>query len=194
VVNGVEQFFTECKPDSTNIAIQSTIDGCDNPSLWNHDLAAGTSYGRERFYYLLDGIPQYVTECQDSEVAYPHHVETTGWQNHDDQLFAYRLTTVYIEGIHPGTLTVVTPHRDFKILAKVSREMERKYGLTIDPGMTDGKERNPNKLSPAARNYEAHTWQESFQRHGAATKPSRKSVPMQCLEANSIAGSTNKNE
>lgn len=108
VVNGVEQFITECKPDSTNIAIQSTIDGCDNPSLWNHDLAAGTSYGRERFYYLLDSIPQYVTECQDSEIAYPHHVETTGWQNHDDQLFAYRLTTVYIEGTPRGRYNIKT--------------------------------------------------------------------------------------
>jgi hypothetical protein len=67
--------------------------------------------------------------------------------------------------VRPETLKVVTPHRDFKILAKVSREMEKKYGLAIDPGMTDGKERDPNKLSPAARNYEAHTWQESFQRH-----------------------------
>ncbi|WP_114095813.1 TraI/MobA(P) family conjugative relaxase [Thalassospira xiamenensis] len=67
--------------------------------------------------------------------------------------------------VHPETLKVVTPHRDFKILAKVSREMEKKYGLAIDPGMTDGQKRDPNKLSPAARDYEAHTWQESFQRH-----------------------------
>ena len=108
VVNGVEQFITECKPDTANIAIQSTIDGCDNPSLWNHDLAAGASYGRERFYYQLDGVPQYVTECQDSEIAYPHQVETTGWQNHDDQLFSYRLTTVYIEGTPKGRYNIKT--------------------------------------------------------------------------------------
>lgn len=108
VVNGVEQFITECKPDSTNIAIQSTIDGCDNPSLWNHDLAAGTSYGRERFYYLLDGSREYISQCQDSEVAYPHQVETAGWQHHDDQLFSYRLTTVYIEGTPKGRYSIVT--------------------------------------------------------------------------------------
>ncbi|WP_417814231.1 hypothetical protein [Thalassospira alkalitolerans] len=108
VVNGVEQFITECKPDTANIAIQSTIDGCDNPSLWNHDLAAGASYGRERFYYQLDGVPQYVTECQDSEIAYPHQVETIGWQNHDDQLFSYRLTTVYIEGTPKGRFNIKT--------------------------------------------------------------------------------------
>lgn len=108
VVNGVEQFITECKPDSTNIAIQSTIDGCDNPSTWTHDLAAGVSYGRERFYYLLDGNREYVTQCQDSEIAYPHQVETTGWQNHDDQLFAYRLTTVYIEGTPKGRFNIKT--------------------------------------------------------------------------------------
>ncbi len=108
VVNGVEQFITECKPDSNNIAIQSTLDGCDNPALWEHDLAAGASYGRERFYYMLDGNAQYVTQCQNSEITYPHQVETTGWQNHDDQLYAYRLTTVYIEGTPKGRYNIKT--------------------------------------------------------------------------------------
>ncbi|MDG4720719.1 TraI/MobA(P) family conjugative relaxase [Thalassospira aquimaris] len=94
-------------------------------------------------------------------LGYGDHQRVAGTHINTDNFHMH----VAFNKVHPETLKVVTPHRDFKILAKVSREMEKKYGLAIDPGMTDGKERDPNKLSPAARDYEAHTWQESFQRH-----------------------------
>ena len=44
-----------------------------------------------------------MTECQDNGVIYLHQQEITGYQRHDDKLFAYRLVTVYIEGVE--TLT-----------------------------------------------------------------------------------------
>ncbi|AJD52758.1 relaxase/mobilization nuclease family protein [Thalassospira xiamenensis M-5 = DSM 17429] len=94
-------------------------------------------------------------------LGYADHQRVAGTHINTDNFHMH----IAFNKVHPETLKVVTPHRDFKILAKVSREMEKKYGLAIDPGMTDGKERDPNKLSPAARNYESHTWQESFQRH-----------------------------
>lgn len=94
-------------------------------------------------------------------LGYGDHQRVAGTHINTDNFHMH----IAFNKVHPETLKVVTPHRDFKILAKVSREMEKKYGLAIDPGMTDGKERDPTKLSPAARNYEAHTWQESFQRH-----------------------------
>lgn len=94
-------------------------------------------------------------------LGYSDHQRVAGTHINTDNFHMH----IAFNKVHPGTLKVFTPHRDFNILAKVSREMEKKYGLAIDPGMTDGKERDPNKLSPAARNYEAHTWQESFQRH-----------------------------
>ncbi|HAI29880.1 MULTISPECIES: TraI/MobA(P) family conjugative relaxase [unclassified Thalassospira] len=94
-------------------------------------------------------------------LGYGDHQRVAGTHINTDNFHMH----IAFNKVHPETLKVVTPHRDFKILAKVSREMERKHGLAIDSGMTDGKARDPNKLSPAARNYEAHTWQESFQRH-----------------------------
>lgn len=94
-------------------------------------------------------------------LGYENHQRVAGTHINTDNFHMH----IAFNKVHPETLKVITPHRDFKILAKVSREIEKKYGLAIDPGMTDGKERDPNKLSPAARNYEAHTWQESFQRH-----------------------------
>ncbi|KZB66534.1 TraI/MobA(P) family conjugative relaxase [Thalassospira sp. MCCC 1A02491] len=94
-------------------------------------------------------------------LGYSDHQRVAGTHINTDNFHMH----IAFNKVHPETLKVITPHRDFKILAKVSREMEKKYGLAIDPGMTDGKARDPNKLSPAARDYEAHTWQESFQRH-----------------------------
>ncbi|MBR9901830.1 MAG: relaxase/mobilization nuclease domain-containing protein [Rhodospirillales bacterium] len=94
-------------------------------------------------------------------LGYSDHQRVAGTHINTDNFHMH----IAFNKVHPETLKVITPHRDFKILANVSREMEKKYGLAIDPGMTDGKEREPNTLSPAARNYEAHTWQESFQRH-----------------------------
>lgn len=94
-------------------------------------------------------------------LGYADHQRVAGTHINTDNFHMH----IAFNKVHPETLKVITPHRDFKILAKVSREMEKKYGLSIDPGMTDDKARDPNKLSPAARDYEAHTWQESFQRH-----------------------------
>lgn len=94
-------------------------------------------------------------------LGYADHQRVAGTHINTDNFHMH----IAFNKVHPETLKVITPHRDFKILAKVSREMEKKYGLSIDPGMTDGKARDPNKLSPGARDYEAHTWQESFQRH-----------------------------
>ena len=94
-------------------------------------------------------------------LGYADHQRVAGTHINTDNFHMH----IAFNKVHPETLKVVTPHRDFKILAKVSREMEKKYGLAIDPGMTDGMKRDPYKLSPAARNYEAYTWQESFQRH-----------------------------
>jgi hypothetical protein len=68
--------------------------------------------------------------------------------------------------VHPTTLRVHTPHRDFATLSKVARAMEQKYGLQVDKGM---EARNP--LSPKARDYEAKTWQQSFESHLKEHKP-----------------------
>ncbi|WP_019647099.1 TraI/MobA(P) family conjugative relaxase [Novispirillum itersonii] len=69
-----------------------------------------------------------------------------------------------INKVHPQTLHVKTPRRDFKTLERVARKMERKYGLAIDRGMSDRDLTQAPGLSPAAKNHEARTWEQSFQR------------------------------
>lgn len=96
-VDGVPQYITECTPDTSSQGIFATTDGCMDPSKWTHDLVASISYGQERYWYAkADGSREYVTLCQTSSTSYPHSHTITGYQAHDDQLWAYPLTTVKI--------------------------------------------------------------------------------------------------
>lgn len=96
-IDGAYQFITDCTPDSSSSSILSTTDGCMDPSKWTHDMQGSVSYGQERFYYLKsDASRSYVTDCQISTKTYAHSVTITGYQNHDDQLWAYPLSTVTI--------------------------------------------------------------------------------------------------
>ncbi|MCF8502114.1 MAG: relaxase/mobilization nuclease domain-containing protein, partial [Rhodospirillum sp.] len=65
--------------------------------------------------------------------------------------------------VHPGTLKMHHPHKDYSALERTARAMERKYGLQVDRGMSDTQ--GQAKGSTKARDYEAHTWEQSFQNH-----------------------------
>jgi len=62
--------------------------------------------------------------------------------------------------IHPKTQRSHSPSHDFRALEKACRAMEKKYGLQIDPGRDDKKE--ANRKPQAAKDMEAHTWEQSF--------------------------------
>lgn len=62
--------------------------------------------------------------------------------------------------IHPTTERSHTPHRDFKTLERVCRSMEKKHGLKVDLGREDKQE--PDRKPEAARDMEAHSWEQSF--------------------------------
>ncbi|MFN4277990.1 MAG: hypothetical protein ACK4FJ_16975 [Ferrovibrio sp.] len=96
-VGSLSQFITDCTPDTSTLAVQSTTDGCTDPSLWQHDMAAARSYGQERFFFLDNGSRKYLGQCQNSQSVYVHKVQITGYQNHDGQLYSFAQTTVYIE-------------------------------------------------------------------------------------------------
>jgi hypothetical protein len=96
VVDGIEQFITPCRPDTTSAAIMTTTEGCENPATWLHDKAAGVSYALERDYYVRDGERVYLNDCHPGSTTYPHQVENAGWENHDDQLYALERSRIYI--------------------------------------------------------------------------------------------------
>lgn len=108
LVNGLEQFRTACTPDTTSMEVMATTEGCEDPAYWTHSMSAGQSYGSERYYYFYDDKQEFITDCQKSDQVYTHQVEITGWQPHDDQLFAYALSTVYIDGTPQGRYNIKT--------------------------------------------------------------------------------------
>lgn len=108
LVNGLEQFRTACTPDTTSMDVVATTEGCEDPAYWTHSLSAGQSYGSERYYYFYDDKQEFISDCQKSDQVYTHQVEITGWQPHDDQLFAYALSTVYIDGTPQGRYNIKT--------------------------------------------------------------------------------------
>ncbi|WP_413207945.1 TraI/MobA(P) family conjugative relaxase [Rhodospirillum sp. A1_3_36] len=65
--------------------------------------------------------------------------------------------------VHPKTLKMVHPWKDYQALEKTARILEKTYGLQVDRGMSDTTD-HP-KGSAKARDYEAHTWEQSFQTH-----------------------------
>jgi len=104
-VAGTLQYITECTPDTASRTVIATTDGCTDMSKWTHDVSAAVSYGQERFYFEDGGARSYVTACQTSSATYAHSHEITGYQHHDDQLFAYPLTTVKVTA-EAGTYTI----------------------------------------------------------------------------------------
>ncbi|TYC64009.1 hypothetical protein FMN50_01860 [Rhodobacterales bacterium] len=121
--DGVHEVVAACQPDENNMmSVQSTEFGCEDPSSFDHDLIAGVSYGRERFYYDAPGQGRvYVTSCQESDRVYTHSVEPAGWKYNDPGLRAQRLVDVSINVngkgyvvassyLQPGTSEVAYSH------------------------------------------------------------------------------------
>ena len=68
--------------------------------------------------------------------------------------------------VHPVTLNCVTPFQDFKALEATCRAVEKQYGLSVDNGREDivANRILDKALSPSARDFEAHRWEQSFER------------------------------
>ncbi|MBM9616832.1 relaxase/mobilization nuclease domain-containing protein [Desulfobulbus rhabdoformis] len=64
--------------------------------------------------------------------------------------------------IHPEGFTKHEPFRDYFRLSEVCREMENRYNLVIDNGITHDQNKQP-KINQRAASMEAHTGEKSFQ-------------------------------
>ena len=101
-----------------------------------------------------------------------------GMEDHQRVVATHRNTEnfhmhIAFNKVHPVTLRCVTPFQDFRALEATCRAVERQYGLSVDNGReaaleaapTDTTPDTPTALSPAARDFEAHRWEVSFERH-----------------------------
>jgi hypothetical protein len=108
-LDGAPQWVTECTPDTAGkSALVKTVAGCE--SRFVHNLSAGQSFGMERTYYTgASGTAVYVSECLQSEVTYTHKIEggdIHGYEAHDDQLYGFAKTKLYIDGTQIGKVEV----------------------------------------------------------------------------------------
>ena len=62
--------------------------------------------------------------------------------------------------VHPETLCMHTPFRDFKVLQETCAKLERKYGLKVVQGRDKANERRFENHK--AKDVEAETWEQSF--------------------------------
>ncbi|CTQ47559.1 hypothetical protein [Roseibium aggregatum] len=99
IVTGTSEVIAGCQPDEANmLGIFSTVNGCDDPASFDHDLAAGLSYGLERYYYDVPGRGRtYVTACQRNDQKFTHSVAPNGWKYNDAKLRAQQLVDVSIK-------------------------------------------------------------------------------------------------
>ena len=95
-VNGEGLYIRECVPDTDGTAVVATAEGCEDPSLWTHDLAGGVSYGQERYYFTHQGAREYVTECVDSEQTFTHDLTTVDYEHNDPGRYSHSVSRVAI--------------------------------------------------------------------------------------------------
>ena len=143
-----------------------------------------------------DNIPD-VESLKEIERAY---AKALGFGDHQRVVGVHENTQnihmhVGYNKIHPKTGNVHTPFRDYQALAKVSMAIEQKYGLATDYGRTpeqsreqsleqsaDRRQRPPEKpkdKAPSngrAKDYEAMTWEESFESYVKRHRPELKEV------------------
>lgn len=103
-------------------------------------------------------------QLKDIEQSY---AEALGFADHQRIAATHQNTDhfhmhIAINKVHPKTLKIYTPFKDFVALEKTSRDLEQKYGLSVDRGMSDRSD-GPPRPNQAARDFEAQTWQQSFQ-------------------------------
>lgn len=98
--------------------------------------------------------------------------EALGFEEHQRHCGVHKNTAnvhmhVAYNMIHPGKFTRHEPYRDYDKRDQVCRELEKKYGLTIDVQEQEETAEKPGPRAPVrgndkARTVEAHTGQQSF--------------------------------
>jgi hypothetical protein len=98
-----------------------------------------------------------IEEAFTAALGFEEHQWVSGTHRNTDN---FHLHIAY-NRVHPKTLKVYSPWDDYRNLERTCREMEKKFGFQADLGMSDYDERSGP--SEKAKDYEAHTWQQSFQ-------------------------------
>lgn len=91
-------------------------------------------------------------------LGFSHHQRVCGVHKNTNNMHLH----VAYNMIHPELFTKREPFRDFYKLSEVCRAMEKKYGLVVDNGISQGQEASP-QIAQKAASMEAHSGEQSFQ-------------------------------
>ena len=164
-----------------NLWIVNAKAGCDFENL---DLAIceidatqalNTSVKRNKSYHLVVSFPKDEKPSLDALRDIEHHfAEALGFADHPRVIGTHRDTEnfhmhVGYSRIHPKTFKAHWPEHDFPKRDQVCRDMEQKYGLKVDLGKDEKVK--ANQKPQAARDKEAHTWEQSFYTYVQNFKP-----------------------
>lgn len=114
-VGGKVEEVTPCKFDNETLhELKSTYDGCEILD----DFTNKISIQKERFYYMFENKKEYLGECQESDIAFPHYLtpDTCEFQRLDDNHIVYNKRVAYkdVNGI-VHYLTQCKPSEDGSI-------------------------------------------------------------------------------
>ncbi len=121
----------------------------------------------DKTYHLIASFrdekpsPEQLREIEQSiakALGFEDHQRVVGTHQNTDNFHMH----IAYNKIHPETLILHSPFQDFKALSKICRAVEQKYDLKIDNGMEKEQDKNKTKPNKAAKDYEAHTWQQSL--------------------------------
>lgn len=94
-VEGAVTYITACQP-GVEVGVTRTRLGCEG--AFTHDAPTDTSYPHERHFYEVEGERRYLTSCQSTGEALPHHFEAVGWQNDDPGRRSFSVSQRFVVG------------------------------------------------------------------------------------------------
>jgi len=106
----------ECEP-APNSALLATRDGCEGEFF--HDLIAGFSYLKKRYYYPHGNNREYMTGCLRTTESLAHQTEPNGYQHDDENLQSTPRFLVYIEP-EDQPRVVIEPFKLMTALEKIN--------------------------------------------------------------------------
>lgn len=89
-------------------------------------------------------------------LGFENHQRVVGTHQNTDNFHMH----IAYNKVHPETLVLHTPYKDFYKLSETCRKLEQSFDLKVDPGIEKGDDYK--RVNQAAKDYEAHTWQQSL--------------------------------
>jgi hypothetical protein len=127
-----------------------------------------TRVTKEKTYHLMLSFrpedEEKLTEERMAEIE-SRIAQGLGYENHQRCCGVHKNTNnihlhIAYNKISPETYNCHSPMNDYFTLSKVCREIERDYGLAVDPGIKQDREQV--RTNTVAQTMEAHSGQESF--------------------------------